>query len=299
MLGFIVNPVAGNGKGKEVWGVLEQILRQQEAVYRVRETSREGEAQTIAVELIEKEGVNKIVAVGGDGTIHEVVNGIHQSGKACMLGHVAAGSGNDFSRGHGLSNDPEEAIERILSEKREKVIDLLKINGRLAVNSVGAGFDGQVAKTTNAASYKKWLNRMRLGKAAYLWSVIRVLFTYQPCEVKLTVDGEVFFVEKAWLIAIANIPNYGGGMLICPRAVADDGMAEICVVNDVGRWGLLRAFPQIFTGAHVNHPKVSFFRGKKITVEAQRPLFVHADGEIVDSTPLRVEVIPKSQRICG
>ncbi|KQL46896.1 hypothetical protein AN963_18585 [Brevibacillus choshinensis] len=299
MIGFIVNPVAGNGKGKEIWDHLEQNLRQQGAVYHVRKTSREGEAENLAVELIEKEGVNKIIAVGGDGTVHEVVNGMYQTGKGCLLGHVAAGSGNDFSRGHSLSNDPIQAIERIMSDKREKVIDLLKINGRLAVNSVGAGFDGEVAKTTNEASYKKWLNRFKLGKVAYIWSVIRVLCTYRPCPVTLTVDGKVIPFERAWLITIANIPNYGGGMLICPGAVSDDGFAEICVVSNVGRLGLLRAFPQIFTGAHVNHPKIRFFRGRQILVETQRPLFVHADGEIVAQTPICVEILPKSLRICG
>ncbi|MDF2682667.1 MAG: diacylglycerol kinase family lipid kinase [Brevibacillus sp.] len=110
---------SGMKKGKEIWDSLEQNLRHQGAVYRVRKTSREGDAQTLAVELIEKEEVNKIVAVGGDGTVHEVVNGIYQSGKVCLLGHVAAGSGNDFSRGHGLSNDPIQAMERVESDKRE------------------------------------------------------------------------------------------------------------------------------------------------------------------------------------
>jgi len=140
----------------------------------MRETSNEGEAQKLAVELIEKEGVKRIVVVGGDGTVSEVANGIYQAGKACVLGHVAAGSGNDFAKGHELPLDPFQAMEQIVSNGRELRIDLLKINGRVAVNSVGADFDGQVAKTTNEAGYKKWLNRFGIGKAAYIGSVIRV-----------------------------------------------------------------------------------------------------------------------------
>ncbi|MFD2368929.1 diacylglycerol/lipid kinase family protein [Brevibacillus sp. GCM10020057] len=299
MLGFVVNPAAGNGKGKKVWNKLERILRQQGAVFQVRETSGEGEAQMLAIELIEKEGVNKIVAVGGDGTVSEVVNGIQQTEKACMLGYVAAGSGNDFAKGHGWPLDPVRALERIVSSDREIAIDLLKINERVAVNSVGAGFDGQVAKTTNESGYKKWLNLLKIGKAAYIWSVIRILCTYRPCSITLTIDGHEHRVEHTWLVAIANIPNYGGGMLICPDAMADDGYAEVCVVRDVGRWGLLRAFPQIFTGAHVQHPACQFFRGRQIRVEAERPLIVHADGEIVAKTPFSVEVLPGSLRMIG
>ncbi|MDR7318677.1 diacylglycerol kinase family lipid kinase [Brevibacillus nitrificans] len=299
MIGFVVNPVAGNGKGEKVWDSLEPILRKQGVVYRVRKTSSEGEAKTLAIELIEKEEVKKIVAVGGDGTVSEVVNGIYETGKMCTCGHVPAGSGNDFAQGHGLPKDPAQAIERILSKTREKSIDLLKINGRVAVNSVGAGFDGQVAKTTNEAGYKKWLNRLRLGKLAYIWSVIRVLCTYCPCDVTLNIDGQVHQMKRIWLIAIANIPNYGGGMLICPQALPDDGVAEICVVQNVTRLGLLFAFPKIFTGAHVDHPNVVFLHGRQITIESEQPLLVHADGEMVAQTPVYVEIESGRLRICG
>ncbi|MFJ9501861.1 acylglycerol kinase family protein [Brevibacillus centrosporus] len=93
MIGFVVNPVAGNGKGEKVWNSLEPILRQQGVVYRVRKTSNEGEGKTLVIELIEKEEVKMIVAVGGDGTVSEVVNGIYETGKECTFGHVPAGSG--------------------------------------------------------------------------------------------------------------------------------------------------------------------------------------------------------------
>lgn len=288
MIGVIVNPVSGNGKEAAAWGRQERALMQHGVIYRVRKTSEEGEAQKLAIELIQKEGVRKIIAVGGDGTVNEVINGIRKSGQECLFGHVAAGSGNDFARGHGLSKDAWQTTERFLSEKGKKTIDLLKINGRIAVNAVGAGFDGQVAKTTNEAWYKKWLNHCKLGRFAYVLSVMRVLFSYQPCDVALTVDGQTNRLEKVWLIAVANIPNYGGGMLICPGAVPDDGQAEVCVVSNVSRWVLLKTFPMIFTGAHVQHPGVRFFQGRQIKIEADRPLIVHADGEVVAKTPITV-----------
>lgn len=298
MIGFIVNPVAGNGQGKTEWSRLERSLRGQGADYRVRETSEEGEAQKLAIELIQKEGVRKIIAVGGDGTVNEVVNGIQQSGHACLFGHVAAGSGNDFARAHGEMEHPWRSVERMMAEDAKRTIDLLKINGRVAVNAVGAGLDGQVAKATNEACYKKWLNQWGLGGAAYVISLIKVLFSYQPCDVTLMVDGQRHTLKKVWLITIANIPNYGGGMLICPQAVPDDGQADICVVGNIGRWGLLRAFPLIYTGGHVRHRGIQFFRGHHIEIQSQRSLFVHADGEVIANTPVTVEVVPRCQAIC-
>ncbi|MDA5109446.1 diacylglycerol/lipid kinase family protein [Brevibacillus thermoruber] len=295
MLGFIVNPVAGNGRGAVVWKRLETELKRRGAVYRVRMTSKEGEAKKLAAELLQKEEVTHIVAVGGDGTVSEVINGISESGICCPFGHVPAGSGNDFARGHNLPSDALQALERILAAGKQKRIDLLRVNGQLAVNAVGAGFDGQVAKITNEAGYKRWLNRVRLGTLSYVISMLRVLVSYQPCRVMLTVDGKQEQLENVWLIAVANIPNYGGGMLICPGAVPDDGLAEVCVVSGVSRWALLRAFPLIYRGAHVRHPAVRFFRGRHIRIQAENPLVVHADGEVADVTPVTVEVARQRQ----
>ena len=299
MLGFIVNPVSGNGKGKTVWEHLERALRGQGAHFIMRQTSGEGEAQKLAIELIQKEGVKKLIAVGGDGTVHEVINGIQKSGQKCIFGHVAAGSGNDYARGHGVPKDPLEALERVMTDRDERWIDLLKINGRVAVNSIGAGFDALVAKTTNESRYKNWLNRYRIGKVAYLLSVIRILFVYQPCHVMLTVDEREFSIKNAWLIALANIPNYGGGMLICPSASPDDGEMKICVVHGVSRLQLLLAVPKIFSGTHATHPGVQFYSGHHVYIKAERPLFVHADGELAGETPVGVEVLAAKQAICG
>lgn len=299
MIGFIVNPVSGNGKGRKVWDRLEPALKGLGAHYRVRKTSEQGEAQKLAKELIQKEGVKKIIAVGGDGTVHEVINGIQESGQACIFGLVPAGSGNDYARGHGLSEDPLRALQQILSDQDSRWIDLLRINERIAVNSVGVGFDAWVAKTTNESAYKRWLNKCGLGGIAYVLSVIRLLFSYQPGDVTLTVDGQVIHIANAWFIAIANIPNYGGGMLICPGALPDSGEAKVCVVHNISRLGLLLAFPKIFSGAHGDHPGVQFFTGRHIHVDADRPLFVHADGEVIGVTPAHVEILPVKQAIFG
>ena len=299
MLGFVVNPTAGNGRGREVWKQVEQALSERCAVYRVRETTGMGEAEELAVELIQKEGVTKMIAVGGDGTVHEVINGIQKTGKTCEFGLIAAGSGNDFARGHGLAHDPMQAMERILRGDGGKTIDLLRFQQRFAVNAIGAGFDAEVAKNANEAPYKGWLGRLRMGWAAYLLSVLRVVRTYQPCDLTLFVDDNMFRLSKVWLVAVANIPNYGGGLKICPGAVSDDGEAEICVVNNIGKWSLLTALPLIFTGSHGRLSSVCFYRGRNIRIESSVPLKVHADGEDAGETPLAIEIAPGRQPICG
>jgi diacylglycerol kinase (ATP) len=298
MLGFIVNPVSGNGRGAAVWMQLRRELERQGRPYCAYLTTEEGEARKLAVRMLQKEEVTRLVAVGGDGTVNEVMNGIYESGKDCLFGHIAAGSGNDFARGHQLPLDPVQALERVLSEKQQNCwIDLLQFNGRIAVNAVGAGFDGQVAKTTNESFYKKWLNKWKIGMLSYVVSVVRVLFSYKPCEVSITVDGKTEILPRVWFIALSNIPNYGGGMLICPHAVADDGIAEVCVVSSVSRWSLLRAFPLIFSGSHVNHPAVRFYRGEQIQIQSEKPLVVHADGEVVAATPITVNVLKRRQNV--
>ncbi|MFF0830297.1 diacylglycerol/lipid kinase family protein [Brevibacillus sp. NPDC003359] len=293
MFGVIVNPVSGNGTGLKVWRQIEPTLRRLETPFHVRLTSGEGDAEKLSKELIQKEGVNKIIAVGGDGTVRGVMNGIYESNQDCRFGLVPAGSGNDFARGHGIPMKPLQALERILSEKGEKRIDLILLDGKVAVNSIGAGFDAQVAKVTDQALYKAWLNQYKLGALAYILSVIRVVCTYQPRDIVLNVDGHEVRLEGVWLVVAANIPNYGGGMLICPDAIPDDGIADICVVSGMSRLGLLAAFPKIFTGAHRHHPGVRFYRGKQVTIEAAGPLPVHADGESVAPTPLSAQVIEK------
>ncbi|USG65789.1 diacylglycerol kinase family lipid kinase [Brevibacillus ruminantium] len=297
MLGFVVNPVAGNGRGLLVWKCLEKELVRRRISFRVKMTKKPGEAKNLVVLLLKKEEVSKIIAVGGDGTVSEVINGIEEAGKACPFGHIPAGSGNDFARGHSLASDPVVALEHILQDRGNKRIDLFHVNSQIAVNAVGAGFDGEVAKVTNEAGYKRWLNRLRLGMVAYFISVIRVLFTYRPCSVKLKVDDQEIKLDQVWLIAVANIPNYGGGMLICPNAIPDDGKAEVCVVCNVTRWSLLRAFPLIYKGAHVSHPGVQFFQGRRIVIEAEKELIVHADGEVIAATPVTIEVAPQRQVI--
>jgi diacylglycerol kinase (ATP) len=282
---FIVNRVSGNGRGLVRWSKVEPVLKKKGIPYRVAFTERPGHATELAREAV-KSGVQAVVAVGGDGTVHEVGNGLVETD--VPFGYIPAGSGNDFATDQGIPRDPVKALERVL-EHRPRRVDTADFGGRVMISSIGVGFDGQVAKVVNNSRWKQLL-----GKGSYALGVLRELRRFQPTRVVLEVDGKVHREDGVWLIAIANISCYGGGMRICPEARNDDGLLDICLVRGISRLNLLRLFPLVFSGKHVNYPYIVMLRGSQITVSSEAPLVVHADGEIVGETPISVRIRPQS-----
>ena len=328
MIGFVVNPVSGNGKGIRTWKKIEMALRRDKSPYLLRITEKPGDAAVFARELAERGDCAAIVAVGGDGTVSETAAGLLAAGARTPLGHIPAGSGNDFRRATGMPSGKPESLASALTAamadssgapagppgelpaarfvSRFDVFSLRRGDGPdeaggtsgpsdvgpgIAVCSVGAGFDGKVAFETNHAVYKRWLNRLGLGALAYPLSVLATLVTYKPCPVRVIVDGQAFEYHDVWLVAVANVATYGGGMRICPGARPDDGLADVCVVHRIGRLNFLRYFPLVYSGRHTELSCVSLHRGRLVEIRADRPLFVHADGEYAGRTPLDIRVI--------
>ncbi|PLR95287.1 lipid kinase [Bacillus sp. T33-2] len=288
---FIVNKVSGNGRGLKVWTAIEKILQQKHIVYSVHFTQKRKDATQIVMELINDKETSVIIAVGGDGTVNEVINGL--VGCQVPLGIIPAGSGNDFCRALGVPMKFDQALERILKHDKE-LIDIGRVNNEYFATVVGIGFDGQVAKVTNSSKYKKLLNRMRMGGISYIVGVVNVLLYYKPTDVVLEIDKKQFKIPKVWLIAVANSPYYAGGMLICPNATNKDGLFEICIVQGISRWGLLRMLPLVFKGKHISHPSISILKGREIDILSGSPMIAHGDGEIVGSTPVKLTVQPGS-----
>jgi len=297
MIGFVVNPASGNGRGMRAWEKVRNELIKDKIDYQVRITEKGGEARQLTKELLKNGPIEKIVAIGGDGTLNEVVNGLVDAEVDCLIGHIPAGSGNDFARAYHIPMEPVEAWKCMKEGERVKSIDLLVMSDRVAVNAIGAGFDGKIAKIANEAFYKKMCNAIGLGKLAYIISMLRVLFSYLPSNIKLEIEEEVHDLKDVWMIVVSNIANYGGGMQICPHAVSDDGRAEVCVIRNINRWQLLLAFPKIFTGEHINHPAVHFYHGRNIQIKSEESLDVHVDGEAIAMTPIKVTLLANRLRI--
>jgi len=283
---IIVNPAAGRGKAALVWRHLQQQYGMLLADCPVSFTEYPGHARDLATAAAAA-GFEQIVSVGGDGTVHEIINGI--AGQTVRLALVPAGTGNDLARTLSIPAQPADALS-LLASGRTRRLDLGRVNGVYFVNVAGVGFDAEVVSDVN--------NRRRLvgGSAAYILSVLRMLLRYRPVAADITVDG-VTHPAKIYIAAVANGQYYGGGMRIAPQAVPDDGSFEICVVRELSKFGFLQAFPSVFKGEHSRHPAVSFFRGSEVQISSRTPLCVQADGEVVGRTPVTFTLLPQALTI--
>ncbi|GIN99480.1 diacylglycerol kinase family protein [Brevibacillus laterosporus] len=287
MIWFIVNRASGNGKGHKVWKYVERLLIEKNIKYQVAFTERPRHAIEIAKSISKQNGTNVVIAIGGDGTVHEVANGL--VGSEIPLGSIPAGSGNDFARGLQVPKQSNKALEKALYGKKRK-IDIVSINDEVFINAAGMGFDGQVAKVTNQAKYKKWLNHLGLGKFCYVVSFFKVLFLYRATEVSIVIDDKEQTFSDVWLIAVANIPFYGGGMMICPNAKCDDGVFDVCIVHGISRWKLVKLLPRVFRGTHIFNRAITTLTGKQLTIMSTSPMITHGDGEIVGETPIQLTI---------
>ncbi|ARK31474.1 diacylglycerol/lipid kinase family protein [Halalkalibacter krulwichiae] len=280
---FIVNKTSGNGRSVKVWSEIEKILQRKEVEYSVVLSENKIELYEFITDLRQSnETVDGVIALGGDGTIHEIIN--HLLGMKVPFTVLPTGSGNDFARARGITKNYEQEIDKILKKEHQK-IDLLKVGDKHCMTVVGIGFDGKVAKEANELKLKKWL-----GGLAYLIIIFKVLICYKPTYTKLMLNQEERIIEKVWLIAIANHPYYGGGMKICPQATSDDGKLDICIIHSLPKWRLLFLLAAVFKGKHVDMSGVEYLQVESIEVETNEPLYVTADGEIMGQTPTAVTV---------
>lgn len=297
---FIIN--TNNSKAVRTFNRLKKELDKEEISYRTFYTEHKGHAVEIAKKIIyiNKDSIKAIIAVGGDGTIHEVFNGIKDHPEI-PLGFISGGSGNDIVRV--LAKKIKGVRSQIAYVKRNKLIKsdagIIHMIGRsmkdqVFLSAIGIGLDGEVAKYTNEARYKKVLHKMRLGTFAYVITLFKVLKSYKPASIELDIDGQVHTFDTVWLVAVGNMPYYGGGMKICPEARYNDGRLDVCVVHTISLTKLLMLFISVFWGGHVKVQGVSQFTCRNITVNTNRPVAIHADGEYKGTTPVSIEINPLS-----
>jgi len=279
---FVVNPTAGNGRAQKIWARLERQLQETGERYQVIMSTRPGEIPELVRQAIEQQPPERIVAVGGDGTISEVVNGF--APQPIPLGVIPAGSGNDFAANLGIPRHPEAALKRALTGE-PRAIDLATINDRYFINIGGVGFDAVVAAETNR------IGKKLRGPLPYIVALLKTLFTYRNTPVTIKIDGKEL-EARVLLIAVGNGRRFAGGLRILPTADAADGLLDVCIVGDLNKMETLAQLPRLFNGTHVNHPKVTMCRGRRVTITAQRPINSQADGEPLGVTPVTFEVLP-------
>ncbi|WP_100404855.1 diacylglycerol/lipid kinase family protein [Bacillus solitudinis] len=283
MYAFVVNPHSGNGRSLNVWKEVEMILLKRDIMYRVLMTQNKEDLEQFITKLkASKKPIKAVVALGGDGTIHEVIN--YLKGTSFPFRVIPTGSGNDFARAQGITRKVQKEVDLILKGRIEK-IDVLEMRNRHCITVIGLGFDGEVARVTNQMRYKKWL-----GRLAYLYSVLKVLSYYNPSAVKVTVGREERTFNHVWLVAVANHPYYGGGMKICPNANSQDGKLDVCVVHGLSKWKLLSLFPRVYKGSHVYCQGVTTYQTDSVHIQSEQPLLIHGDGENIGHSPVTISI---------
>ncbi len=283
MYHFIVNPNARSGLGQKVWDGLETILRTKQIEYEVHFTKYQKHATMLTKKITSDGNEHTVIALGGDGTVNEVVNGIVDFDKT-ILGYIPIGSSNDFARGLKLPKEPEKALETILTcphlhpmnvgELRYK--DKLR---RFAV-SCGLGFDADIVHESVVSPVKYVLNKMKLGKLTYVLVAVHRLFLTTPCTMTITLDNkEKLTFQKAYFVALMNNRYEGGGAMFCPNADNGDDMLDFAVAYDMPKLKVLCMFPTAFVGKHTLFKGVYVGKASQIEIVSENPLPVHTDGE--------------------
>lgn len=224
-----------------------------------------------------------MVACGGDGTVHEVVNGLMRGGRGPTLGVIPLGSGDDFAKMLGAG----DFVERILGGKKRN-LDVGKITSqdqtRYFANGMDIGFGAHGAR--NVAS----VPRVLTGLGAYLAALVLTLVRYPRLEVRIRIDDGPERALTTVMMAVMNGTTFGGSFRVCPNARADDGELDLLLVDALGRLEILGLVPRIMRGAHAGDPRLELRRARTVTIESELPLLVEADGEIAFNGARRLEI---------
>jgi len=294
----IVNPAAGAYSTRRKWPRISRLLKYIGLSFDHEYTEGVGHA----IELAKTAAVNGyryVVAVGGDGTVNEIANGILDSGVArdMALGVISTGTGSDFIRSVGIPKHYVSACS-CLTSPRKLLIDVGvveyrskgKPSRRFFVNAAGAGFDAAVVEATER------LPKHFGGTIPYVAGLLRTLFGYRNKSVVLRI-GDRSEAARILSVVISNGGYLGGGMHVAPEASLNDNLLDVMVIGDIGKFDLLKSLYMVYKGTQGQHPKVHMEKASKITVESQERVLVHADGELLGEGPASFWLVPAALNI--
>lgn len=279
---FIVNEQAGGNNGRRIWHKLQKEIL---FSYDVFITTGPLAACRYVESLERLAQTQLIVVIGGDGTVHEVINGA-KGRDDLIVSFMKAGSGNDFARGIQCFHSYDEIVQFIQENSLNKWIDVASIESnhlnKSFINNCGLGFDAYICMLANNSKAKKFLNKLYLGKLSYVYIMLKALFTYKPFQLELNIDGhgrQRF--DNVWFITVSNQPYFGGGMIISPNSQIADGKIEVTVVHSLPRWKFLLLFLTVYKGTHLKFKEVIHMQVEKVSCVLEEPVHCHTDGEAV------------------
>ena len=284
MLWVIVNPSAGDGRTGARLGRISSELTRLGHAHVLHPTDSLAHAAELALAAVEAGAMP--VAFGGDGLIGTVAGAVAHSD--VVMGILPGGRGNDVARTLGVPRDPLAACA-VLGAGRDRLVDLGRLGDHPFLGIASCGLD-------SAANHIANTTRLVRGSLAYSYGGLRALAGWHPATFSVTVDGRASTL-RGFSVAVANSRAYGGGMLLAPGAEVDDGHLDVVLIADMPKLRFLAHMPEIFRGSHVRLPEVSVLRGREVTIAADRPLRIFADGEDVSALPARLRVDPAAVRI--
>jgi diacylglycerol kinase (ATP) len=298
---IIVNPNAGNGKGKKDWDRISGLLEKNNISFETKFTERKGQAIEFARESMGA-GFRKLVSVGGDGTLNEVVNGIFTQDNCSpgevSIGMIPVGTGNDWGRMFGIPMVYEGAV-KVLKDNKTLLHDIGLIsyyNGniqekRYFINIAGLGFEALVVRKTNDKKDKGRSNR-----AIYFYNLLSSLLSYKKVKSEITIDGKSTSCN-IFSLNVGNGRYCGGGMRQTPDALPDDGLLDITIIRDMSRIEVVKSLKLLYDGTILSHQLVDGYRCNNLKVTSDTILFAEADGESLGHTPIEFSIIPAAINI--
>lgn len=294
----VFNPVSGGGRGARDIRRIAASLRREGVGIELAASDRPGHAAELAAAAA-RAGARRFLAIGGDGTLHEMVNGVLGSGAAgqaqATFALIPVGRGNDWARTHAIPRHHARAAAVVAAGKSiPHDVGLIRLAGgadgappRYFINAAGAGFDAHVVGRTRGRD---------LGMLSYMAALPASLLTFRAPELEVRTDETM--VRGRYFMAFASINRYcGGGMLVAPEARFDDGLLDITVLAEISLPELLLNIKKLYDGTLPSHPKVRTFRSRTLEVGGPAPVEAEADGELVGATPIRFEVLPRHIRV--
>jgi len=281
----IVNPVAGNGKGKKLYErIRHSPFFKDNTVFYIAEYK--GHIHKIMTKLEHTHrNIQVLFVVGGDGTMHEVINAL--SNKQLRVAYIPGGSGNDFARGINSLKDPDSIIKQAITEQKEATYWLCTFetgpsHQESFINCIGFGFDAIVGHSASKLSLRNMLSKLRLNSLVYIFALLRELFFYQPLQMTMTIDGEKQTFDQVLFLTINNQPYMGGGMKVNPQAHNNDTDFSIIVIDSISKWKVFLLFGTVFFGKHTRFKEVHIFQAQEVTISATSASYqlpFQVDGE--------------------
>ncbi len=298
----IVNPNAGIGRCKRDWGKISKLLNDNQFDYHPVFTERPMHAIDLVIENIGK-GFKKVIVVGGDGTMNEVINGIfkqkHVTSTEIVTGMISVGTGNDWARTFNIPIEYEKAIKTIKNYTTMlqdagiiKYQNYSEPKERYFINVAGLGFDGLVAQKTNSDKI-----RGRGNPLLYLTNIFSSLFSYKSAETSIVIDNNHELKYKVFSIGIGIGKYNGGGMLQVPSAKPDNGIFDMTLIKELSKWSVIGNLKRLYNGTIGKHRKVETHKGKHIRIESKPSILLEADGESLGQSPIELEIVPKSVNV--